>query len=223
MWHRGNKCSRARNRCWAHRCYTSSWISREFCQVKVCNDPAFYTYLTVQSVFSKDKCWCSFWQQAGRSGRRLQPSLSIYVAFDSPIDQYFMKLPKKLFENPIEHCHVDASNSQVCFPRSFVTLIQKKLVVIRVIDVSGVCQVIEQHISCAAFEHPLCVKFDEKYFGNCLQNSILTLQRKGYLMYDSSCDIWSYMGPQVHYHVAKKTLSESLTYLFHSILRISPH
>lgn len=44
----------------------------------------------------------SLWQQAGRAGRREQKALSIYVAFDSPLDQYFMKDPKRLFDRPLE-------------------------------------------------------------------------------------------------------------------------
>ncbi|KAJ9567435.1 hypothetical protein OSB04_003401 [Centaurea solstitialis] len=54
----------------------------------------------------------NLWQQAGRFGRREQPSLAIYVAFEGPLDQYFMKYPQKLFRGPIECCHVDAKNPQ---------------------------------------------------------------------------------------------------------------
>lgn len=56
---------------------------------------------------------CSLWQQAGRSGRRARPSLAVYVAFEGPLDQYFMKFPQKLFGSPIEHCQVDANNQKV--------------------------------------------------------------------------------------------------------------
>ncbi|KAJ6735765.1 ATP-DEPENDENT HELICASE HRQ1 [Salix viminalis] len=55
----------------------------------------------------------SLWQQAGRSGRREKPSLAVYVAFQGPLDQYFMKFPKKLFRCPIECYHIDAQNQQV--------------------------------------------------------------------------------------------------------------
>jgi len=55
----------------------------------------------------------SLWQQAGRSGRRSRPSLAIYVAFEGPLDQYFMKFPDKLFKRPIEHCQVDGQNQKV--------------------------------------------------------------------------------------------------------------
>ncbi|KAK7311331.1 hypothetical protein RJT34_09396 [Clitoria ternatea] len=47
------------------------------------------------------------------SGRKIKPSLAVYVAFGGPLDQYSMKHPKKLFERPIECCHVDSQNKQV--------------------------------------------------------------------------------------------------------------
>jgi ATP-dependent helicase YprA (DUF1998 family) len=44
---------------------------------------------------------------------RERPSLSVYVAFGGPLDQYFMNNPNKLFGSPIECCHIDAQNQQV--------------------------------------------------------------------------------------------------------------
>ncbi|KAI3953666.1 hypothetical protein MKW98_017490 [Papaver atlanticum] len=112
----------------------------------------------------------SLWQQAGRSGRRERPSLAVYVAFEGPLDQYFMKSPQKLFGRPIECCHVDSQNKQV----------------------------LEQHLMCAAVEHPLNMLYDDKYFGPSLHNAILALTNKGCLsyhpMHDSSTRIWSYIG-----------------------------
>ncbi|XP_026381093.1 uncharacterized protein LOC113275747 isoform X3 [Papaver somniferum] len=112
----------------------------------------------------------SLWQQAGRSGRRERPSLAVYVAFEGPLDQYFMKSPQKLFRRPIECCHVDSQNKQV----------------------------LEQHLMCAAVEHPLNMLYDDKYFGPGLHNAILALTNKGCLSYhpmrDSSTRIWSYIG-----------------------------
>ncbi|KAL6995021.1 hypothetical protein U1Q18_005155 [Sarracenia purpurea var. burkii] len=112
----------------------------------------------------------SLWQQAGRSGRREKPSLAIYVAFEGPLDQYFMKLPQKLFRSPIECCHIDAQNQQV----------------------------LEQHLVCAAIEHPLSLLHDENYFGHGLENAVMALKSKGYLTADPSRDssarIWTYIG-----------------------------
>ncbi|KAG6530731.1 hypothetical protein ZIOFF_004489 [Zingiber officinale] len=113
----------------------------------------------------------SLWQQAGRSGRRSRPSLAVYVAFEGPLDQYFMKFPNKLFGRPMELCQVDAHNQKV----------------------------LEQHIACAAFELPLCLQYDEKYFGSGLNSAIISLRNKGYLCNDaydvSSPNSWNYIGP----------------------------
>ncbi|XVE54657.1 hypothetical protein DITRI_Ditri03aG0099700 [Diplodiscus trichospermus] len=112
----------------------------------------------------------SLWQQAGRSGRREKPSLAVYVAFEGPLDQYFMKFPEKLFRSPIECCHIDAQNQQV----------------------------LEQHLVCAAFEHPLSLLYDEKYFGSGINSAITALKNRGCLISDPSNDslakIWSYIG-----------------------------
>ncbi|MCD9645977.1 hypothetical protein HAX54_035467 [Datura stramonium] len=112
----------------------------------------------------------SLWQQAGRSGRRGNASLAIYVAFEGPLDQYFMKFPEKLFRGPIECCHIDARNRQV----------------------------LEQHLAAAAFEHPLSLSYDEKYFGPGLENIIMALKNNGILSTDISrsaaARIWNYIG-----------------------------
>ncbi|KNA22801.1 hypothetical protein SOVF_030700 [Spinacia oleracea] len=111
-------------------------------------------------------------QQAGRSGRRGQPSLAVYVAFEGPLDQYFMKFPLKLFQSPVECCHVDAQNPKV----------------------------LEQHLICAAIEHPLSLIYDGKYFGSGLNNAVTALETRGYLSADpsrtSTAKIWSYIGQE---------------------------
>jgi len=115
---------------------------------------------------------CSLWQQAGRSGRRAKQSLAIYVAFEGPLDQYFMKFPHKLFGKPIEHCHVDARNLKV----------------------------LGQQLACAAYEHPLCLQYDEHYFGSSLDSAMTTLKDKGYIINNPSgslsSSMWNYIGPE---------------------------
>ncbi|KAM7254104.1 hypothetical protein ACFE04_031786 [Oxalis oulophora] len=112
----------------------------------------------------------SLWQQAGRSGRREKPSLTIYVAFEAPLDQYFMKYPEKLFRSPTECNHIHAENPLV----------------------------LEQHLICAALEHPLSLIYDEKYFGSGLDRAVTCLKNKGYLSCDPSRDssarMWNYIG-----------------------------
>ncbi|OWM64696.1 hypothetical protein CDL15_Pgr010454 [Punica granatum] len=112
----------------------------------------------------------SLWQQAGRSGRREKPSLAVYVAFDGALDQYFMKYPEKLFRSPIECCNIDSQNPQV----------------------------LEQHLVCAALEHPLSLHHDEKFFGSGISRAVEALRNRGYLSFDRSLDssarIWNYIG-----------------------------
>lgn len=55
----------------------------------------------------------SMWQQAGRAGRRERASVSVYVAFGGPLDQYFMRCPEKLFSRAIENAQVDSQNPEV--------------------------------------------------------------------------------------------------------------
>ncbi|XP_020572904.1 uncharacterized protein LOC110019546 isoform X2 [Phalaenopsis equestris] len=113
----------------------------------------------------------SLWQQAGRSGRRSKPSLAVYVAFEGPLDQYFMKFPDKLLTRSVEYCQVDSHNEKV----------------------------LEQHIACAALELPVSSQYDEKYFGPSLERTIISLKNKGHLITDtkvSATKIWSYVGPE---------------------------
>lgn len=69
----------------------------------------------------------SLWQQAGRAGRGTRQALSLLIAQDNPLDQYFMRHPRDLFGRPHEHALIDPSNPYV----------------------------LEQHLPCAAHESPL--------------------------------------------------------------------
>ncbi|CAN1796235.1 Uncharacterized ATP-dependent helicase YprA [Linum perenne] len=116
----------------------------------------------------------SLWQQAGRSGRRGKTSIAVYVGFEGPLDQYFMKCPRKLFDSPIECCHVDSQNVQV----------------------------VEQHLICAAFEHPLSLQYDETHFGPGINSAVMLLKNKGTITCnrtrDDSARIWRYIGKEVY-------------------------
>ncbi len=78
----------------------------------------------------------STWQQAGRSGRSQGESLSFLVAFDNPLDQYFMRHPDYFFQSGFEHVLVNPGNPYI----------------------------LREHLLCAAWEGPLTGD-DEKYFG----------------------------------------------------------
>jgi DEAD/DEAH box helicase domain-containing protein len=55
----------------------------------------------------------SLWQQSGRAGRSNRAAIIFFVAFDSPIDQFFMKHPDKLISRPVENAIVEANNAYV--------------------------------------------------------------------------------------------------------------
>lgn len=79
----------------------------------------------------------STWQQAGRSGRRQQSSLSILIGSENPLDQYFMRHPKALFGRGFEHALIAPANPHILKP----------------------------HLVCAAWESPLS-QGDRRYFGD---------------------------------------------------------
>ena len=58
----------------------------------------------------------SFWQQAGRSGRRGQGALVVLIARDDPLDTYLVHHPQALLGRPVEHVVVDPSNPYVLGP-----------------------------------------------------------------------------------------------------------
>ncbi|CAO2038238.1 unnamed protein product [Urochloa humidicola] len=115
----------------------------------------------------------SFWQQAGRAGRRSKQSIAVYVGFEGALDQYFMNFPQKLFGKPVEHCQVDSQNQKV----------------------------MGQHLACAAFENPLCPEHDERYFGSGLSSVMLNLKEEGCLSLANNNEpqqcsgVWKYAGP----------------------------
>jgi DEAD/DEAH box helicase domain-containing protein len=59
----------------------------------------------------------SFWQQAGRSGRRGQSALVVLIARDDPLDTYLVHHPEALLEKPIEMVVIDPSNPYVLGPQ----------------------------------------------------------------------------------------------------------
>ncbi|MDY6918372.1 MAG: DEAD/DEAH box helicase [Chloroflexota bacterium] len=69
----------------------------------------------------------STWQQAGRSGRRGERSLSFLIGLDNPLDQYFMRHPEAFFDTDYEHVLTNQANPYI----------------------------LGAHLLCAAYEHPL--------------------------------------------------------------------
>jgi len=78
----------------------------------------------------------SFWQQAGRVGRKGNRALILFVAQDAPVDQYLVNHPEFITGTPIEQAWLNADNPYI----------------------------VMQHLPCAAHEHPL--RDDEPLFNS---------------------------------------------------------
>ena len=59
----------------------------------------------------------SFWQQAGRSGRRGQGALVVLIARDDPLDTYLVHHPDALLGRPVERVVIDPANPYVLGPQ----------------------------------------------------------------------------------------------------------
>jgi DEAD/DEAH box helicase domain-containing protein len=59
----------------------------------------------------------SFWQQAGRSGRRGQGALVVLIARDDPLDTYLVHHPSALLDKPIERVVIDPANPYILGPQ----------------------------------------------------------------------------------------------------------
>ena len=55
----------------------------------------------------------STWQQAGRSGRREERSLSFLIGLDNPLDQYLMRQPEFFFGKGFENALVNPQNHHI--------------------------------------------------------------------------------------------------------------
>lgn len=91
----------------------------------------------------------STWQQAGRAGRTNADSLVTLVAFQNPLDQYFMKHPDDFFGRPHEQAIIDLHNRYISLG----------------------------HIMCAASELPL-LEGDKQFFPELFNESIQALEEQ---------------------------------------------
>lgn len=79
----------------------------------------------------------STWQQWGRAGRGMQPSLGVLVALDDPMDQYWMRHPAEFFARPHEQARIALDNPYI----------------------------LDDHLCCAAYELPLAPDETAAWFG----------------------------------------------------------
>ncbi|WP_067517191.1 DEAD/DEAH box helicase [Nocardia uniformis] len=69
----------------------------------------------------------SFWQQAGRAGRRTQGSLVLLIARDDPLDTYLVHHPEALLGKPIEATITDPHNPYVLGPHLLCAALEQPL------------------------------------------------------------------------------------------------
>lgn len=112
----------------------------------------------------------SAWQQAGRSGRRGEKSLSFLIGLDNPLDQYIMRHPEFFFRKSFENALINPQNHLILM----------------------------QHLLCAAWELPL--EEEEELFGEAFFKAREELEEKGLLRRSSftSPSRW-YLSPGVVY------------------------
>lgn len=79
-------------------------------------------------------------QQSGRAGRRNKDSLSVLVGDTFALDQHYMQNPKEIFTRKTEDLQIDLENNLV----------------------------LEGHLQCAAYEMPINIPEDTKFFGPSL-------------------------------------------------------
>ncbi len=89
----------------------------------------------------------STWQQAGRSGRSNQRSLSFLVGRDDPLDQYLMRNPEFFFDRSHEHALTNPGNLHI----------------------------LEPHLLCAAWEMPISDR-DVPLFGDSFLDARSSLE-----------------------------------------------
>ncbi|MFC1803653.1 DEAD/DEAH box helicase, partial [Thermoproteota archaeon] len=94
----------------------------------------------------------STWQQAGRAGRLIDDSLVFLVAFQNPLDQYFMNHPQDFFKRNPENAVINLDNPYIT----------------------------NGHIMCASNELPLSER-DENYFTEGYIQSINELSNDGFI------------------------------------------
>lgn len=92
----------------------------------------------------------STWQQAGRAGRTKGRSLALLVAFENPLDQYFMRHPRVFFSSPHEQAIIDLSNPYI----------------------------LTGQVLCAASELPLVPERDAMYLGDQVRSVIHSLSEE---------------------------------------------
>ncbi|MDO5671205.1 MAG: DEAD/DEAH box helicase, partial [Corynebacterium sp.] len=85
----------------------------------------------------------SFWQQAGRAGRRGQGSIVVLVARDEPMDTYLVHHPEALLGRPVERAVFNPHNPYVLRGHVYCAAVEKPLTQAEV-DALGAHEVVDE-------------------------------------------------------------------------------
>lgn len=108
--------------------------------------------------------FASFWQQAGRAGRRQRRSIAVFVASASPLDQYIISHPEYFFRRPGETARIDPDNPYI----------------------------LTDHVKCAAFELPFREEPPDLFFPpEALSDILGMLEEAGTLRHTGGRWHWS--------------------------------
>lgn len=100
---------------------------------------------------------CGMWQQAGRGGRRSEPSMALVIACDSPLDEHFLHNKGELFSRQPENAVTNPHNVKL----------------------------LKLHLPCAANEEKLRADGSEnRIFGPSYQTALNDLVASNVLLYD---------------------------------------
>ena len=64
-------------------------------------------------IFGYPGSLASFWQQAGRAGRKLQDSLVVFFGYADALNQYFLRRPELLLDRSFESAVIDLDNPYI--------------------------------------------------------------------------------------------------------------
>jgi DEAD/DEAH box helicase domain-containing protein len=100
----------------------------------------------------------SFWQQAGRSGRRGQGALVVLIARDDPLDTYLVHHPAALLDKPVERVVIDPANPYILGPQLLCAATELPL------DDAEVRSLGAQHVTATLIDDGLLRRRNGKYF-----------------------------------------------------------
>ena len=116
-------------------------------------------------------CSASLWQQVGRAGRKGESALGVVVAYDSPVDAYFIRHPDRLLQQPVTEKEEDIEQEDAASERLNPYLLQA-------------------HAICAAAELPLRLPVDSSRYvlnGHGYDSGPRPAARAAKLQIDTAC------------------------------------